>query len=125
MAKPLYVQTDRSPKLEMPMSLTDGGEALTIGTGGTVNFHTIPEGYKDKIYAWYNNINASTDGQVVVRLGDAAANDIRVDAPAATIVPILDGHVMEGKAGGRTLNALAVTQQGKIWGYVVRTPIES
>lgn len=123
MAKPLQVQTDRSPAKKLPLSESVGGQAITVTIALQIPVHTVPEGYRDEIYLWWNNVDAAVDGVAILRLGAAAAHDIAINVPQRETTKLLDGFLVEGIAGGLDIEALGITEPGKVWGYVVRTPI--
>lgn len=123
MAKPLLVRTDRSPALKLPLSASTGGQALSVTIALQIVVHTVPEGYRDEIHVWWNNTDAAIVGSLLMRLGATAANDIIVLAPFREIIKVLDGFLVEGVDGGLDIEALALTEPGKIWGHVIRSPI--
>ena len=125
MAKPLLVQTDRSPAKKLPLSLSVGGQPISVTISLQKDIHVIPEGYRDELHLWWNNNDAAVDGQVLLRLGAAATEEVIALAPFREIVKVVDGIPIEGVAGGLTIECLALTEPGKIFGYVIRTPIQS
>lgn len=125
MAKPLLVQTDRSPARKIPLSESVGGQPISVTIAVQLAIHTIPEGYRDEVHIWWNNTDVAADGAILVRLGATASEELVQLAPFRETVKVCDGLVIEGVAGGLELQALALTEPGKLIGYVVRTPIES
>ena len=125
MAKPLLVQTDRSPAKKIGLSESVGGQPITVTIALQIAFHTVPEGYRDEVHVWWNNTDAAVDGAILLRLGAAASEEIVQLAPFRETIKCVDGLVFEGVAGGLELQALALTEPGKLMGYVVRSAIES
>ena len=125
MARPLLVQTDRSPAKKLPLSESVGGQPISVTIAVQLAIHTIPEGYRDEVHLWWNNTDAAADGAILLRLGATSSEEVVQLAPFREIIKCVDGAVIEGVSGGLELQALALTEPGKLMGYVVRTAIES
>ena len=125
MAKPLLVQTDRSPAKKITLSESVGGQPISVSIGAQIAIHTIPEGYRDEVHLWWNNTDAAADGAVLLRLGATASEEIIILAPFRETQKVCDGIPIEGVAGGLELQALGITEPGKLFGYVIRTAIEA
>jgi hypothetical protein len=100
----------------LPFSM-NGGQAMPITTAAYQPFHTVPAGARDEVWLYWNNTDPAVDGHILIRFGSAAANDILEVAPHREIVTVLKGIPIEGPV---TLEALAITEPGKLLGYVRR-----
>jgi hypothetical protein len=123
MARPLRVQTDRSPAKKIPFSESIGGQAFESGTGAQIDLHVVPEGYQDEVHLWVNNPDPANNGRFLWRFGIGASNDQLISMAADTIVKAVDGVPIRGIAGGLGIEVLSITETMKLTGYVIRSAI--
>ncbi len=114
--KPLQVQASNPESDRIPFSV-NGGHALAVGVSTQIPFHEVPAGFRDEVWCWWNNTDDTTDGHILVRFGPSAGNDIICNGPHRQVQPVLQGFPINGPV---TLEALAITQPGKLLGFVRR-----
>lgn len=125
MAKPLLVQTDRSPARKIPLS-EGGGLPVVCSTAGQALIHVVPEGYRDELYIWANNNDSTNDGEILIEFdGDNTLSIVGTTTHREIDPIIIDGMVLEARTADVEIECLAIAEPVVLWGCVLRTAIES